>query len=84
MKEITNNKLTDANIKFNATDRYKKIYNYFFKIISLILVFHICFLNIQSSAKNELKTNMENVNTECEAVIIYDITTGEILYSKNI
>ena len=24
MKEITNNKLTDANIKFNATDRYKK------------------------------------------------------------
>ena len=35
-------------------------------------------------AKDELKTISENVDTECTSDLVYDMNTGELLFSKNI
>lgn len=61
--------------------KHKKI-----KIIALSLACLMLTQSISIAANytKELKDNYENVSTGCEADIVFDTTTGEILYEKNI
>lgn len=61
----------------------KKLQRKIKRVITLSLAM-IMMCTSFSYAKDELKTNEENVNTECIADLVYDMSTGELLFSKNI
>ncbi|MCQ2979038.1 MAG: hypothetical protein MJ245_04495 [Clostridia bacterium] len=59
----------------------KKFKNKLVRVISLTLA--LMLFSTTTYAKDELQVNKEKVSTESEAVLVYDMTTGEILFDKN-